>query len=153
MASRTVNSVRNPVWADVGQTRINLEVDFDELDEVFVDFCADPNDPEPWGVDLYNRAVSGEFGAISDFVPMGPITGDEAMALLRSQRNRLLEDTDYIEMPTRWATLSEADQAAWTAYRNALRDLPQNYPNAELHADESAKHTVWVNCEWPVKPE
>ena len=153
MASRTVNSARNPVWADYAQTMIDLEVDFDELDEVFVLFTADASDPEGHGVDLYNRAVAGDFGAIGAFVPPENITGDDAMAFLRDERNDLLTVTDYIEMPTKWATLTVEEQTAWAEYRNALRDLPADYPNAEKHWNDNYTATSWVNVTWPTKPE
>lgn len=149
---RTVNSARNPVWADYAQTKIDLEVDFDELDEVYVPFTAEATDLEPHGVDLYNRAVAGDFGAIGAFVPPANITGDDAMDALRSKRNALLSQTDYIEMPTKWATLTSDEQTSWTTYRNALRDLPENYPNAEKHWNSDYTELSWVNVTWPVRP-
>lgn len=151
MAIRTVNDARNPRWDDPDHTKLVLEVDFDELDEVYVEFCASPDDSQSYGVDLYNRAIAGEFGEISAYVAPNPITGEEAMAQLRAFRNAHLERTDYIESPTRWATLSTEEQEAWTIYRTALRDLPNNYPNAEIHFNSNAEIT-WVNCEIPVMP-
>lgn len=150
---RTVNSARNPVWGDYQQTVIDLEVDFDELDEVYVPFTADPNDPESHGPDLYNRALNGEFGEVGAFVPPSKLTGESAMVALRSERNNLLSVTDYIEMPTKWATLTAEQQSAWSTYRNALRDLPANYPNAQKHWNDDYTATEWVNVTWPVKPE
>lgn len=151
---RTVNSARNPQWANTAQTAINIEVDFDELDEQYVPFTATSYDSMEYGVDIYNRAVAGEFGAIADFVPPANYTGDKALGVLRAKRNDLLAETDYIEMPTKWATLTADQQAAWATYRNALRDLPQNSPNAELHWNDSyTQLTTWVNVVWPVKPE
>lgn len=149
---RTVNSARNPVWADYAQTKIDLEVDFDELDEVYVPFTAEPTDPEAHGVDLYNRAVAEEFGAVGAFVAPANITGDQAMKALRSERDGLLAKTDYIEMPTKWATLTADQQSAWAAYRNALRDLPADYPNAEMHWNSDYTSCDWVNVTWPTKP-
>ena len=153
MTHRTVNSAQNPVWANFAQTLIDLEVDFDELDDVFVPFTADPNDPEAHGVDLYNRAVAGEFGAVGAFVPPPNITGDEALARLRVERNDTLAETDYIEMPTKWATLTSDQQTAWSTYRNALRDLPADYPNAELRWNDDYTRISWVNVTWPTRPE
>ena len=59
-----------------------------------------------------------------------------ALADLRSKRNRLLAETDYLALSD--ATLT----SAMTTYRQALRDLPDG------------KDTV-VKCEnatWPTKP-
>lgn len=149
---RTVNSVRNPRWADYNQTAVNLEVDFDELDEEYVEFTATPHDTEAHGVDLYNRAIAGEFGSIADWIAPDNMSGEDALYRLRSQRTFLLAQTDYIEMPTKWATLTADQQTAWATYRNALRDLPADYPNAELHWNSDYTELNWVNVAWPTKP-
>ena len=150
---RTVNSAHSPKWSNYEQTQIDLMVDFDELDEVFVPFTASANDKEPHGPYLYERAVAGDFGEIEPFRKPDPFTGSDAQAILRRERTTLLEETDYIEMPTKWATLSESEQSAWAEYRNALRDMPANNPNAEMHWQDNGEETYWVNVTWPIKPE
>lgn len=150
---RTVNSVRNVKWADYNQTRIDMEVDFDELDEVFVPFTATPDDVEPHGVTLYNNAINGDYGTIGAFEPPSNITGEEAMEYLRHTRTKLLEDTDFIEIPTKWASLTADEQTSWTTYRNALRDLPANYPNAEMQWNADYSILSWANVTFPTKPE
>lgn len=45
---------------------------------------------------------------------------------IRSKRNQLLRDTDWTMIPG-----ATVDQAQWAAYRQILRDLPQNYDNPE----------------------
>lgn len=152
MATRTINAVRNVKWSDKQHTTIDMEVDFDELDEVYVPFTASPNDSEPHGVLLYNNAINGEYGEIGDWVPPSDLTGEDAEVQLRVVRNALLSETDYIEMPTRWATLSDADQTAWTNYRQALRDLPQNYPNASYVFNVDEERFDWVDVTFPTKP-
>lgn len=150
---RTINDVRNPVWADYNQTAVNLEVDFDELDEEYVAFTADPNDSMDYGVDLYNRAIAGEFGEIAPWpVPLNP-TSEESLDVLRAVRTQLLVETDYIEMPTKWTTLTSEQQTAWATYRNALRDLPETYPDVRLEYNADYSDMVWVNVTWPTKPE
>lgn len=49
---------------------------------------------------------------------------DAAWALLRSERRLRLEATDWTQMPD--APLTSPQKAAWTAYRQALRDLPSS---------------------------
>lgn len=150
---RTINDVRNPVWADYNQTAVNLEVDFDELDEEYVAFTASPTDSMDYGVDLYNRAIAGEFGDIADWpVPPNP-TSEESLDVLRAVRTQLLVETDYIEMPTKWLTLTAEQQTAWATYRNALRDLPETYPDVLLVYTEDYSDMTWVNVTWPTKPE
>jgi len=65
----------------------------------------------------------------------------------------IFAETDYIEMPTKWATLSESQQTAWAEYRNALRDLPADYPNAYITYSDDGQTQSWVNVTWPTKPE
>lgn len=62
---RTIISAASPQWANVEQTRINLMVNFVEVGEV--PFTASSNDTEAHGVELYNRAVAGDFGSISAY--------------------------------------------------------------------------------------
>jgi len=58
---RTVNSAHSPVWANYENTAIDIMVDFDELDDEFVPFTASPDDSEPHGVLIYQRALAGDF--------------------------------------------------------------------------------------------
>jgi hypothetical protein len=64
---RTVNDVRNPKWINAEHTLLNCEVDFDELDEVYVWFTADPNDIEEHGRQIYADCVAGNYGEIEEF--------------------------------------------------------------------------------------
>lgn len=153
MAVRTINSVRNPKWANYAQTLIDMEVDFDELDDEFVPFTANLNDSEEYSVELYNNAVNGDYGDIAAFEIPTNITGDEAQDWIRGIRNRLLEETDYIEMPTKWSSLTAEKQAEWTAYRNALRDMPADNLTAELVWNDDYTNMSWNNLTIPTKPE
>lgn len=66
-----VQSASDPVYANAENSDINLQVKFSQFNEV-LPFTATPNDPMPYGVDLYNRAVAGEFGPIAPYEP--PVT-------------------------------------------------------------------------------
>ena len=58
----------------------------------------------------------------------------------RKDRDRLLEEVDTIAgNALRWASLDAATQAAWSAYRQALLDVPQQ---------SGFPHSVT----WPSKP-
>jgi hypothetical protein len=48
---------------------------------------------------------------------------------LRTERNHLLKETDYITMADRWSTLTDEEKTAWATYRQALRDIPQTFEN------------------------
>jgi hypothetical protein len=65
----------------------------------------------------------------------------EPMRLLRLERNRLLQETD-------WRFRSDLTPSqAWIDYCQALRDLPAN---SEPQLDENGELT---NVTWPEKPE
>lgn len=61
----------------------------------------------------------------------------EEWAALRAKRDRLLAETDWVVVKSQEA--GEAVPAAWTTYRQALRDLPSN--TSDL-----------ANPVWPTKP-
>jgi hypothetical protein len=69
----TIESAANPVYANAEGTNITLQVKFAEFDEV-MPFAATSYDSMPYGVELYNRALAGEFGAIAPYVaPPEPV--------------------------------------------------------------------------------
>jgi hypothetical protein len=51
-----------------------------------VPFTASPNDSEPHGVDLYNRAIAGEFGPVAPYVEP-PVTQTQKQAEARAYLN------------------------------------------------------------------
>lgn len=57
----------------------------------------------------------------------------EPMRLLRQERDRRIAETDW------WATSDRTMTAEQTAYRQALRDVPQNYTSLD-------------DVVWPTKP-
>lgn len=153
MTIRTINSAQNPKWADAANTMIDLEVDFDELDEVYVPFTASPADPEEWGRTLFQDAVNGQYGEIAAWVAPENISGEDALSMVRAKRDELLRETDYIEMPTKWATLTAEKQTEWATYRQALRDLPSTYPNVEYRWSNVDNDYIVYNLTWPTRPE
>lgn len=59
---------------------------------------------------------------------------------LRSQRNSLLVESDPMVLPDKWEFYSPELKQQWAAYRQALRDLPENTTDP-------------FNPVWPAKPE
>lgn len=59
---------------------------------------------------------------------------------LRVLRNEMLRESDWTQMPD--APISAAEKAQWAAYRQSLRDVPQNNPSIERIEDIT----------WPSKP-
>lgn len=69
----TLQYAKDPIWnSDDGQ-QILLTVKWEEFNEE-MPFGATSFDPEPYGVDLFNRAVAGEFGVVAPYVaPIQPV--------------------------------------------------------------------------------
>lgn len=57
---------------------------------------------------------------------------------IRAERDELLRDSDWTDLPHN--PLSSGEQDAWVVYREALRDIPQVFSDAEA-------------IEWPEAPE
>lgn len=64
----TILSARSPRWADQEHTAIVLLALFKETQDVYgeIPFAASPVDSEPHGVELYERALAGEFGEVQE---------------------------------------------------------------------------------------
>jgi hypothetical protein len=68
----TIEYAKDPVWANDIDTAINLIVKFVEFTEE-MPFTASPNDPMPYGIELFNNAVAGDYGTIAPYVsPLPP---------------------------------------------------------------------------------
>jgi len=55
---------------------------------------------------------------------------------IRVKRNQLITETDWIAFPD----VTHPNKQAWIDYRQALRDIPQNFTNPQ-------------DVIWPIKPE
>lgn len=157
---RTINSARNPRWANLAKTSIDLEVDFDELDEEYVEFNAHPDDICSWGSELFNRAVAGEFGEIAEFEVPPPITKESNLEglknCIRRERDEILkEEVDpIVTNPLRWDSLDDEKQQEWRDYRQALLDLTDNIADdVEFSYSDEEGFNVLKNLSLPTKPE
>ena len=63
----TIVSASSPAYSDPDHQHISLMVKFEEFEQE-LPFNATPHDPMPYGVELFNRALAGEFGPVADFV-------------------------------------------------------------------------------------
>lgn len=69
---------------------------------------------------LWQMARNGDFGDVEPFQAPEP-TDQELADAARAQRNRALSATDFIVL----SDAPYADKSAWCAYRQALRDVPE----------------------------
>ena len=70
----TLKQATNPIWFNEEHTAINLEVQFEEFPNETMPFLAVSYDCEPHGIDIFNRAKTGEFGTVAPYVaPPEPV--------------------------------------------------------------------------------
>ena len=60
-----ITNIRNPRYSSASNGTIDVTL---ELDGETVDFTASPNDSTDHGLDIYERAVTGEFGTVAAYV-------------------------------------------------------------------------------------
>ena len=92
-----------------------LDDGFDEVHSFFKDMLE-------VGQTALRGAEQGEWEVVDGFTAEEALKESEA-SRLRSERDRLLSDTDYLLMPD--YPLSEEKRSEVEGYRQALRDLPQ----------------------------
>ena len=66
---------------------------------------------------------------------------DQLLKRLRAKRRNKLAESDWTQLPD--SPLSKAKKTKWSAYRQALRDIPETYADA----------TSIDDIIWPTKPE
>ena len=62
----TITEARNPQWVDSDHNRIDLEVNFGELEEEWLSYTCAPTDVCEHSRTLYSKAVAGDYGQVSD---------------------------------------------------------------------------------------
>jgi len=100
----------------------------------------DPDNIPDWCADWPEASEDAEIGGSYDGQkfyrrPEPAVDLEKLAADIRAERNQLLADSDWTQMPD-----APVDQAAWATYRQALRDIPQQagFP---------------TEITWPTKPE
>ena len=92
--------------------------------------CDDPT--EGMAVDLKTKTL------VSAEIELPFVLTDEGKR--KRKRNALLAESDWTQFAD--SPLTDKKKAEWATYRQALRDLPQEYPNAISNDD----------IIWPTKP-
>ena len=89
--------------------------------------------------DLNNNVIDVDESLVQ--AKIAELEAAEPMRLLRAERDRRIALTDWWVLPDRTPTQAQLD------YRQALRDLPTNSPNAAI--DENGQ---LINVTWPTEP-
>ncbi|MBB6251701.1 phage tail assembly chaperone [Nitrospirillum iridis] len=85
-----------------------------------------------------HRVVEGALTALPA-ADQAALATEAAWRALRQERSVRLNASDIRVLPDRWAAMTDAQRAAWAAYRQALRDLPDTCTDPTAPA-------------WPVQP-
>ena len=136
--SITIIEVRNA--ASLQSDNLRMDVEINHPDHGWIPYTLDPADTD---TTIDNDAVMALIG--DDFTAYVPPTQAELDAALasevRADRDGRLTEVDAIAgNALRWAALDADTQAAWSAYRQALLDVPQQ---------SGFPHDIT----WPTKPE
>jgi hypothetical protein len=141
----------NPKWANRSQTKIDLTVRFEEIEED-LPFTASQDDCEQHGKELFTRALSGEFGEISELVPV-EFTSEMIVEALKAERNTRLTATDWTQLPD----VPQNVKNVWATYRQELRDLTnkEGFPwyNIVVLETDYGFTVDLAKAPWPVAPQ
>ena len=85
----TIETVKNPSWANANHSLIDLVVTHSTFGEL--PFSASLDDPDPQGRELFGRATAGEFGPIAEYVDPVP-TQDEIIQSFMDAIQATLDD-------------------------------------------------------------
>jgi len=134
----TITEVRNA--ASLQSDNLRMDVEINHPQHGWIPYTLDPADTD---TTIDNEEVMALIG--TDFTAYVAPTQAEldaaAASSVRAERDNRLTEVDAIAGNTlRWAALDVDTQAAWSAYRQALLDVPQqsNFPH---------------DITWPTKPE
>jgi hypothetical protein len=112
--------------------RLNKNLDYVEnVDNVNVKSAVEGK----WSVDINTKQLV--------FTPHPPADPAELYSHLRSKRNTLLQKTDWTQFDN--SPITAERKAAFAEYRQALRDLPAQYPNMQEYED-------YEDVVWPKRP-
>lgn len=70
---------------------------------------------------------------------------------IKHRRNVYLEKSDIYVLPDRWDTYTNEERSAWSTYRQALRDIPQQseYPSIISWPQPPITINVEIPEGWP----
>lgn len=108
-----------------------------------VEFYACPTSDNELSQELYIKIANGDYGelihGLGEFRTK-PMEQEELEGVMRTKRTYLLQESDFIELPSWQAKLSADQKKAWETYRQELRDIPETI------------QFPW-DPQWPEKPK
>lgn len=155
-----ITNLRNVRRMPDGAFLLNVDLVTAEDSLETVEYCARAGDIAETGQWVYQQIVEGNFeGTITDWVPPPPPSVEEIGNRVRYIRDQKLrnEVDSIVSNPLRWNDMTETQQQAWTDYRRALLDLPNN-PSFPWYDTVVTIDPAWGarvdinNLPWPTKP-
>lgn len=155
MENITYTEVRNPKWLNQAHTFLKCEVNFDHIEEEWVEFSCVPDgyDVHEHTGKIFAECVEGAYGTVSEFDEPLVLDSETTLLSIRNLRNELLTDEvdPIVTNPLRWESMTPEEQKSWSDYRQALLDLPST-SNATLEWNDTSLGYDWVNLDLPTKP-
>ena len=155
----TYSAAKDPMWLNKAKTRMVIWVDWDHIPEDTFSPCGieDLNgvEGEEHLADLWNRALAGDFGEVPEYETPADLTLDETLNYfeIRNVRNKLLMASDIAIAPDKWEDMTPEKRQEWKAYRQSLRDVPQNWTMAASYDDDEEKYRIASEYTFPKAPE
>ena len=102
----------------------------------------------PSFTDIQKLKFENNVFVVEDSNELSDLVLTEPMRLLRQERNRRLQETDW----TQYRDVSLSNDSDWQTYRQSLRDLPQNFSPIIDIITEDGYPIVKEQTDWPEKP-
>ena len=154
----TYAAAKDAAWQNKAMTKMVIWVDWDHIPEDTFSPCGieDFNgvEGEEHLADLWNRAIAGDFGTVTAYETPADLTTDETCDYfgIREIRDRLLLQSDIAITNDRWQTMTDEQKQAWTVYRQALRDVPQNFTLRGTYDDDEEVYKLPSEYSFPEAP-
>jgi hypothetical protein len=106
------------------------------------EFCAQARSESEFSQELYKKLIANDYGSIAvgtDSYRTQPAEQSVVEEKVIAKRNQLLLESDFSDLPATQARFTDEQKAAWSTYRQALRDLP------------ASSRFPWDPL-WPTKP-
>ena len=117
-------NVKNPAYADQSGLIIDCVIVLDDDSEI--PFAAASDDCTDYGVEIYNKCVNGDYGAVSEYIP--PVAIVPNVVTMRQARLALLANGLLADIETEIANMAEPDKSAvtieWEYSQTVERDRP-----------------------------
>ena len=155
----TYAAAKNAAWQNKAKTKMVIWVDWDHIPEDTFSPCGieDLNgvEGEEHLADLWNRAIAGDFGEIQEYETPPKLTTEETVNHfgIRVMRDQLLAKSDIAIANDKWHGYTDEKKQEWIKYRQALRDVPQNFPLKGAYDDDEELYKLPSEYSFPVKPE